>query len=170
VKLVDAFGVKNLDIQAETNVVRPFMYASTDSSSSYNHYNQPLAHPLGANFKEYIGIVRYQATKPLYFEMKLMLYKQGLDSAVNNVNQNFGSNIFSFNQTRSFDNGYRTTTGDVATCTMVTFLASYELKENLFFDVSYMNRNFDRMNKGVSSVNMLSAGFRWNIGRREFLF
>jgi hypothetical protein len=26
------------------------------------------------------------------------------------------------------------------------------------------------MNKGVSSVNMLSAGFRWNIGRREFLF
>ena len=170
VKLVDAFGVKNLDIQAETNVVRPFMYASTDSFSSYNHYNQPLAHPLGANFKEYIGIVRYQAAKPLYFEMKLMLYKQGLDSAVNNANQNFGSNIFSFNQTRSFDNGWKTITGDVATCTMVSFLASYELKENLFFDLSYMYRNFDRMSKGVSSVNMLSAGFRWNIGRREFLF
>ncbi|MBP9212942.1 MAG: hypothetical protein KBF36_00170 [Chitinophagaceae bacterium] len=170
VKYIDAFGVKNLDVQVETNVVRPFMYASTDSFSSYNHYNQPLAHPLGANFKEYIGIVRYQATKPLYFEMKLMLYKQGLDSAVNNVNQNFGSNIFSFNQTRSFDNGWKTTTGDVATCTMVSFLASYELKENLFFDVSYMYRNFDRMSKGVSSVNMISAGFRWNIGRREFLF
>ena len=169
-KYIDAFGIKNLDVQVETNVVRPFMYASTDSFSSYNHYNQPLAHPLGANFKEYIGIVRYQAAKPLYFEMKLMLYKQGLDSAVNNVNQNFGSNIFSFNQTRSFDNGWKTTTGDVATCTMVSFLASYELKENLFFDVSYMYRNFDRMSKGVSSVNMISAGFRWNIGRREFLF
>jgi hypothetical protein len=102
--------------------------------------------------------------------MKLMLYKQGLDSAVNNANQNFGSNIFSFNQTRSFDNGWKTITGDVATCTMVSFLASYELKENLFFDLSYMYRNFDRMSKGVSSVNMLSAGFRWNIGRREFLF
>ena len=169
-KYIDAFGIKNLDVQVETNVVRPFMYASTDSFSSYNHYNQPLAHPLGANFKEYIGIVRYQAAKPLYFEMKLMLYKQGLDSAVNNVNQNFGSNIFSFNQTRSFDNGWKTTTGDVATCTMVSFLASYELKENLFFDVSYMYRNFDRMSKGVSSVNMISAVFRWNIGRREFLF
>jgi hypothetical protein len=169
-KYIDAFGIKNLDVQVETNVVRPFMYASTDSFSSYNHYNQPLAHPLGANFKEYIGIVRYQATKPLYFEMKFMLYKQGLDSAVNNVNKNFGSNIFSFNQTRSFDNGWKTTTGDVATCTMITFLASYELKENLFFDVSYMYRNFDRMSKGVSSVNMLSAGVRWNIGRREFLF
>ena len=169
-KYIDAFGIKNLDVQVETNVVRPFMYASTDSFSSYNHYNQPLAHPLGANFKEYIGIVRYQAAKPLYFEMKLMLYKQGLDSAVNNANQNFGSNIFSFNQTRSFDNGWKTITGDVATCTMVSFLASYELKENLFFDLSYMYRNFDRMSKGVSSVNMLSAGFRWNIGRREFLF
>ncbi|MEI2709900.1 MAG: hypothetical protein V9E96_12960 [Chitinophagaceae bacterium] len=67
VKYIDAFGIKNLDVQVETNVVRPFMYASTDSFSSYNHYNQPLAHPLGANFKEYIGIVRYQATKTFVF-------------------------------------------------------------------------------------------------------
>jgi hypothetical protein len=169
-KYVDVFGVKNLDVQVETNVVRPFMYASTDSFSSYNHYNQPLAHPLGANFKEYIGIVRYQPLKQLFLETKLLFYKQGLDSSVNNVNRNFGSNIFSFNQTRQFENGWKTTTGDVATCTIFTFLASYEVKENLFFDVSYLYRSFDRMSTNKTDVSMFSAGFRWNIGRRELLF
>jgi hypothetical protein len=169
-KYVDVFGVKNLDVQVETNVVRPFMYASTDSFSSYNHYNQPLAHPLGANFKEYIGIVRYQPLKQLFLETKLLFYKQGLDSSVNNVNRNFGSNIFSFNQTRPFENGWKTTTGDVATCTIFTFLASYEVKENLFFDVSYLYRSFDRISTNKTDVSMFSAGFRWNIGRRELLF
>ncbi len=169
-KYVDVFGVKNLDVQVETNVVRPFMYASTDSFSSYNHYNQPLAHPLGANFKEYIGIIRYQPLKQLFLETKLLFYKQGLDSSVNNVNRNFGSNIFSFNQTRPFENGWQTTTGDVATCTIFTFLASYEVKENLFFDLSYMYRSFDRMSTNKTDVSMFSAGFRWNIGRRELLF
>lgn len=169
-KYVDAFGIKNLDVQFETNVVRPFMYASTDSATSYNHYNQPLAHPLGANFKEYIGIIRYQPIKPLFLETKILFYKQGLDSSVVGVNRNFGSNIFSFVQTRPFENGWKTTTGDLATCTIFTFLASYEVKENLFFDLSYLYRSFDRMSTERKSVSMFSAGFRWNIGRRELLF
>lgn len=170
VKYVDVFGVKNLDAQIETNVVRPFMYASTDSFSSYNHYNQPLAHPLGANFEEYIGILRYQPIKQLYLETKVLFYKQGLDSSIFGVNQNYGSNIFSFVQTRPFDNGWKTTTGDLVKCTIFTFSASYELKENLFFDISYLSRNYDRMSTGKSSTSVFSAGIRLNIGRREFLF
>lgn len=170
VKYVDVFGVKNLDAQVETNVVRPFMYASTDSFSSYNHYNQPLAHPLGANFEEYIGILRYQPIKQLYLETKVLFYKQGLDSSIIGFNQNYGSNIFSFVQTRPFDNGWKTTTGDLVKCTIFTFSASYELKENLFFDLSYLSRNYDRMSTGKSSTSVFSAGIRLNIGRREFLF
>ncbi len=169
-KYIDVFGIKNLDAQIETNVVRPFMYASTDSFSSYNHYNQPLAHPLGANFEEYIGILRYQPIKQLYLETKVLFYKQGLDSSVAAVNQNYGSNIFSFVLTRPFDNGWKTTTGDLVNCTIFTLSASYELKENLFFDLSYLNRSYDRMSTGKSSTSVFSAGVRLNIGRREFLF
>lgn len=169
-KYIDVFGIKNLDAQIETNVVRPFMYASTDSFSSYNHYNQPLAHPLGANFEEYIGILRYQPIKQLYLETKVLFYKQGLDSSIAGLNQNYGSNIFSFVQTRPFDNGWKTTTGDLAKCTIFTFSASYELKENLFFDISYLSRNYDRMTTGKSTISVFSAGVRLNIGRREFLF
>jgi len=59
-KSIDVLGVPNLDIQGEVNLVRPFVYTSKDNYSSYTHYNQALAHPLGANFKEIIGIVKYQ--------------------------------------------------------------------------------------------------------------
>ncbi len=169
-KYVDAFGIKNLDAQVETNMVRPFMYASTDSFSSYNHYNQPLAHPLGANFNEYIAILRYQPIKKLYLESKILFYQQGLDSSIAGVNQNFGSNIFNFHQTRTRDIGFTTTSGDLAKCTIFTFLASYEFKENIFFDLSYLYRNFDRQTSGRTFTTLISAGVRMNIGRREFLF
>lgn len=170
VKYVDAFGIKNLDVQAETNVVRPFTYAANDSVASYNHYNQPLAHPLGANFEEYIGIVRYQPIKKLYLEAKLIYYKQGLDSSILGVNQNYGSNIFSFTNTRPFDNGWRVGTGNLATCTIINFVASYEIKENLFFDVSILSRNFTLTTTGKHNTSVISAGVRWNIGRKEMLF
>ena len=45
-KYIDLFNVKNLDVQGEVNIVRPFTYAHTDSVSNYSHFNQPLAHPL----------------------------------------------------------------------------------------------------------------------------
>ena len=46
VKYMDAFGIPNLDLQIETNRVRPFTYSHGDTIANYTHYNQPLAHPL----------------------------------------------------------------------------------------------------------------------------
>lgn len=169
-KYIDVLGIKNLDIQAETNAVRPFTYSSTDSFTSYNHYNQQLAHPLGANFKEYVAILKYQPLPKLFLEAKVIYYKQGLDSVKQGALQNFGSSIFSFNQTRNTDYGWEIGTGDLAKCTIITLLASYEIKENLFFDVSFLSRNFDRMTTGKLQTKVVTAGIRWNIGRREFLF
>src|SRR5690606_10630143 len=60
VKYVDAFKINNLDLQLETNRVRPFTYSHYDSTANYTHYNQPLAHPLGANFHEFVGVLKYQ--------------------------------------------------------------------------------------------------------------
>ena len=170
VKYVDAFGVKNVDVQLETNRVRPFTYSSSDSATSYSHYNQQLAHPLGSNFEEYIVIVKYQPLKQLYFEAKAIYYKQGLDSSIGSSNQNYGSNIFSFNSTRPFDNGWTVGTGDLAKCTIITFLASYEIKENLFFDISFLSRQFSRLTTGNANTSVISAGIRWNISRRELIF
>jgi hypothetical protein len=59
IKAFNLFKVYGLSAQAEFNVVRPFTYSHLDSTNGHGHMNQPLAHPLGANFQEAIGIVRY---------------------------------------------------------------------------------------------------------------
>lgn len=169
-KYIDVLGFKNVDVQFETNSVRPFTYSSENTVTSYTHYNMPLAHPLGSNFTEYIAIVKAQPIKQLYLELKVIYYKQGLDSSIVGVNQNYGNNIFSLNSTRPFDNGWKVGTGDMATCTLINFLASYEIRENLFFDLNFLARNFKRNTTGSINVNVISAGIRWNMGRREFLF
>ena len=62
------------------NRVRPFTYSHRDSVANYTHYNQPLAHPLGANFSELIGIARYQPAPKWLLQAKAIYYKQGKDT------------------------------------------------------------------------------------------
>jgi hypothetical protein len=90
VKYIDAFGISNLDLQLEHNRARPFTWSHNDSVANFTHYNQPLAHPLGANFSEYIGIARYQPAPKWLIVAKLIAYTQGRDSS----SRSFGSNIF----------------------------------------------------------------------------
>src|ERR1700749_5288849 len=73
-------GVRNLDLQIEDNRIRPFTYEHDNNVSNYTNYNQPLAHPLGANLQEFIGIVKYQPTPKWYITGKAIYYFQGLDS------------------------------------------------------------------------------------------
>lgn len=58
-RYLDAFGIEGLSLQEEYNEVRPFTYSHDDPLSNYGNMYQPLAHPMGANFKEEILIVRY---------------------------------------------------------------------------------------------------------------
>lgn len=58
-KSYDAFTISELYIQCELNTVTPYTYSHKDPSKNYGHYNQELAHPLGANFIESIGIANY---------------------------------------------------------------------------------------------------------------
>ncbi|MCF0205853.1 MAG: hypothetical protein HUK15_00360 [Bacteroidales bacterium] len=58
-KFFDIFKVKNLDCFVEGNIVRPYVYSHGNKSLSYTYYYEPLAHPLGANFMEGIGGIRY---------------------------------------------------------------------------------------------------------------
>src|SRR5690606_18334057 len=55
----DVFNVKNLSFLTEFNVVRPYTYQHFDSGSNYSNHAEPLAHPLGANFREFLGIAQY---------------------------------------------------------------------------------------------------------------
>jgi hypothetical protein len=162
------FDIKNLDLQLETNIVRPFTFQHDDTVTNYSHYNQPLAHPLGANFYELIGIVRYQPAYRWNFEGKVIYYKQGLDSA----GVNFGGNIFENYTTRPRDYGFQIGTGVPANCAMVSGLASWQWKENLFLELSAEYRNYSVHDPShtyhSSSSTLLTAGVRINMFRRQY--
>jgi hypothetical protein len=159
-KYIDAFNISNLDLQLETNRVRSFTYSHDDSVANYTHYNQPLAHPLGANFQEWIGILKYQPAPKWYVDARLIYYYQGLDSA----GIDFGSNPFVLYQNRSSDFGYYVGTGRKVQCVNASLTLSYELKENLFIDGNLLFRKYtDLPNSSVFNI-----GIRWNAARREY--
>ena len=165
-KYVDVFNIKNLDIQGEMNWVRPFSYSHHDSVSNYTHYNQPLAHPLGANFMEAIGIVRYQPHPKWTASGRLIVWRQGLDTS----GINFGGDIFKLNSTRSVDYGYTIPSGVPATGVNGQLLVSYEPKENVFLDVSLLVRRFRSTERPSLDRNttLVTAGLRMNMFRREY--
>ena len=164
-KYVDAFGVNNLDLQFETNRVRPFTYSHGDTIANYTHYNQPLAHPLGANFQEFIGIVDYQPKPKWYIYAKAIYYFQGLDSA----GKNFGGNPFEDYRSRTMETGFKIGGGSKATCLNGFLQVSYEWKENLYFDVTMQYRNYKIANvSGQSNTTLVNAGIRFNMFRRQY--
>lgn len=166
VKHIDALGIKNLDLQAEANFVRPFVYTHYDSASSYTHYNQPLAHPLGANFREFIFLAKYQPFPRLYLQGKLIAYTQGLDSA----GYNFGSNLFLNYNTRVRDQALHIGSGIPVNSMTAAFNASYEIFENMFLDLNTTYRTYNVQDKPKSNVFFYTLGFRVNLQRREFDF
>lgn len=166
-KYIDAFNVPNLDLQFETNRVRPFTYSHYDSISNYTHYNQPLAHPLGANFQEFIGIVMYRPIPKLFITSKTIYYTQGLDS--NGVN--YGANPFKDYETRPRDEGFKVGSGNKATCINTMLDISYEFRQNLYFDLSLQYRNFKTKEiPSRSSSTIISAGIRLNMFKRNYDF
>lgn len=169
-KYIDAFGIKNLDLQLEHNRARPFTYSHRDSVANYSHYNQPLAHPLGANFSEIVGIARYQPAPRWFTQVKLIAYKQGLDSSF----RSFGSNVLRPNtiEYRETDYGFEIGSGHLTNVFFASFLVSYEFRENLFFELYGQTRQIDYKTPPVSSMNssVITIGVRWNMHRREFDF
>jgi len=78
-------------MQLEYNMVQPYTYSHWDKQS-YTHYNQELAHPLGANFSEFIGRWKY-SWKDVILSYQVNYAQVGQDS--NKVN--FGSDILTIN-------------------------------------------------------------------------
>ena len=96
----DLFKVARLNYLAEFNTARPYTYAHFDRLSNYANYNQPLAHPFGANFREFLGLLNY-SVKRLDFQAQGLYAVYGLDGA----GKNFGKDIFKAYTTRSVDYG-----------------------------------------------------------------
>jgi hypothetical protein len=125
-----------------------------------------LAHPLGASFQEYIGIIRYQPAAKWYINARAIYYYQGLDSA----GINFGDNPFLNYNTRPADYGFDVGSGSKVNCLNAMFQVSYELKENLFIESSLLLRNFKIKDAGKINTSLFSFGIRLNMFKRDYDF
>ena len=131
--------VPNLTVQTEYNWVRPFTYSHFDVYQNYGHYNQPLAHPLGSNFKESVTWLRYRY-KRVIGELQIMYAQQGRDTA----NSNWGTRVYKNYNTRTQD--YNNAVGQgVSTSTLFTDAKIAYLvnpKTNLRLEVGVTLRRF----------------------------
>ncbi len=167
-KLIDAVGVNNLDLQAEFNYARPFLYASYNTFQSLSNFNQNLAHPLGANFYEYIGIVRYQPLNKLYITGKLIFATYGNDSN----GSNWGKDPKKSYETHTSEE-YNNFIGQGVATNLLTgeLIGAYMLKHNLFLEARAGLRKIT----SVLAINEMNSfyftiGIRLNINDRQYDF
>ncbi|MGB1294384.1 MAG: hypothetical protein ACPG6V_02810 [Flavobacteriales bacterium] len=149
VKGFNVLKVKNLNITSEINYVRPFTYSHETSNSpnlgglsNYGHLNQSLAHPLGANFFEWISTGSYQYNRWVV-NGELMIATKGFD----NPGENFGGDIYQSNLYGNRplgDYGYDNISGNKANIFLLSGRVGYIVNPmyNLKFEAGITIREF----------------------------
>lgn len=134
----DLFKVPGLNATAEFNSVRPYTYSASKRIKNYGHFNEPLAHPFGANFREYLAIINYRYNR---WEMKFQgnVATYGLD--VNGLN--YGKNIYLDYTTRVDDYGVQIGHGLKTDFLYANTTVAYLLnpKNNLRLELGYTYRD-----------------------------
>lgn len=167
-KYVDAFGVSNLDLQGEYNLVRPYTYSHNSQFGNYSNFRQAVAHPLESNFQEIIGVVRYQPVPKLTCVAKVFVYNKGIDGA---PDENWGGNLLKSNTTREQDYDNKIGQGTPLDVTYGSFTASWMVKHNLFVDGTYIYRESKSTATTYNhTTSVLSMAVRWNIAQRHYEF
>lgn len=98
--------VPGLFVQGEFNFARPYTYTHRGGHQAYAHYNQALAHPLGANFREVVLLANYYRGRFLA-EALLQYSWRGLDPP----GENWGSQVMLGYETREQEYGNQTLQG-----------------------------------------------------------
>lgn len=166
IEAFDMFGFKNLSVQTEYNQAQPYMYSDKSPSESFTHYNQPLADPLGANFKEGIGIIRYRIRK-YFVRAQFNVATYGADS----LNSNWGKNLFltdlSASQTgaNKIGQGVMTKMKYVDVC--FSWLLNPATNMNIFIGATYRNEKNSFEN---THDRFVYFGFRTSLRNEYFDF
>ncbi len=136
-KSFDLFGIKKLNFQLEYNYVRPYTYAHGSVQQNYGHYNQPLAHPMGANFWEIATFLNYRI-KRLFIEAKCVYTVYGADSS----STDYGRDVFVSYTNRPNDYGNFTTQGFQTKLITASIRAAYILdtQMNLKIELGFADR------------------------------
>jgi hypothetical protein len=162
----DVAKIDHLDLKMEYNAVRPYTYSHRESKAtdrpftltSYSHANLPLAHPLGANFREVLLQVRYQPIPRLTISSRATYAESGLDPS----GKNFGGNILLDFQTRESEYDNFIGQGTKSKIYHGALDLSYELFHDCFLDLNAVFRR-NTLPDQILTQHVLGTGLRLNL-------
>ncbi len=160
-KYIDVFGIEDLDFNYEYNIVRPYTYSHREKLTTYSHFNQPLAHPLGANFRENIFVLNYSPSVRFNVEAKALYAMQGED--FDEYSQ--GGNILRSYNLRPVDSdgkrrdyGYKIGNGLKRSISQLSLKMSYMFLHNYNLDFMAVYRNEVSENKDLNLKEFYFGG------------
>lgn len=158
-KYPNAGGIDHLDLQFEYNTARPYTYTHSDSTSNYSHYGLPLAHPLGANFREWLVLATYQPHPRWRLDARYIQTNYGEDAP----NAYYGRNWNQSYNSRLNDYGNFTGQGIATDVQLLGLDLSYQFRHNVFLELHYFRRYQRDANELLDQY--FSTGLRMNMGR-----
>ncbi len=135
---MDMFSVKNLDFQVEMNVMRPYTYSHNDTVANWSNYNQPLAHPFGANFYRTDWYSAIPAGIQMEYRTEMYLQQTGSGFCGRKFWKQY---LLNYN-TRPRDYGFYIGSGIPATVVNTYGLSFLPGMENLFLEGTIMYRTY----------------------------
>ncbi len=166
-KYIDVFGIKNLDLLVEADYIRPYTYSHKDSLANFTHYNQPLAHPMGANLMEMISHIMYQPASRFTLNWYTAIQSYGTDTS----GSNWGGNVFLDYNTYERSLGNVVGQGVHNKALIMDFTATWEARHNVFIDLNLVKRvvHSDDAAREYNGL-CLGMGLRMNVGRKQWLY
>ena len=170
-KYLNALGLKNLNFRLEYNTIRPYMYQHIRPLTNYGHFQQPIAHPWGANLSEVVFQTHYRY-KRIIADLQFTYGKTGLDTN----GSNWGKNIYLSYYTREQDDNNEIAQGLTNTVIYVEARLAYLLNPsyNLRFELGAVLRRQSFENPAFSSSNYskpyLYVGLRTGLFNNYFDF
>jgi len=178
-KIFNSFGIENLTLQTEYNLVRPYTYAHHNPQQNYAHYNQPLAHPLGANFSEFLVMANYKY-KRWQLDGKLIFAKYG--AKVSGDATSYGNDLYESTgifeepdgkvyEGRPSDFGIEMYQGNLTTVNLKTFNIAYIVnpKTNLKINLGVTLRNF-KNDDGELQTQFINFGIKSDLFNNYYDF
>ncbi len=173
-KFINIANVNTLDAQIELNLVRPYTYShynndGTDTIDNYSHYNQPLAHPFGANFFEFHGRISYKPIPKLKIEFLYNYSERGQDSAGFSMGNNIFANTTSPSIPRRYNNEFLQ--GNRTQVHFLCLKTQYMIYHNMFLDFDIICRSSHlQLPETTSNTIGVLAGIRINLRKRDLIF
>ena len=121
---------------------------------------------MGANFREVIGIVRYQPTNRIFIDARYSFSKQGIDTS--KVTTNFGGDITRGNRNITNKDNVTLFQGIENTISTISLDLSYMIWHNLFADVGVFIRNQNKALTSDDQTIMFRLGMRLNLAAIDY--